>query len=569
MALDFVSFAAWRRAALAIYHLSVKAVSRSAGRSATAAAAYRTATRINCAREGRVHDYARRSGVAHAEIIVPDAATWAQDRSALWNAAEAAEKRSNATVAREYELALPEELSAQGRVALARAFGRELTERYGVGVDIAIHAPSRKGDQRNWHAHVLTTTRVVAAEGLGKKTRVLDDQKTGPAQVSALREVWADLTNRFLEQEQQTARVDHRSLEAQRVEQLERAAAFTQAGAARAAQEAELSATALDRTPQMHVGVAATGMERKAEAAAIEAGEAYEPVTDLGAMRAAAQAQKAERVRLVDQAREALARLHQLWDRVEALWGRAEAAWSRTVERFGPAAVASAFAAARAYPAERRAEAARGTAQDGPTLGGFMPPRKAGVDRESIPAATLTPKSPEAARRRAAALSEDSPPAGPAREAPPQAPSPAAPVPDPLAEALALARTILTPTSASPSHKPAPERTGAQASRRPEASAPAPTASSGPATLDAARRDFVGRRELARAREMFAADQTARRQALEEARLAAEAQERARREAQERADAEAAAERARQKQEHDAEQARRRAQRDRGPDFGM
>lgn len=553
---------------MAIYHLSVKAVSRSAGRSATAAAAYRTATRIDCAREGRVHDYGRRSGVAHAEIIVPDEATWAQDRSALWNAAEAAEKRSNATVAREYELALPEELSARGRVALARAFGRELTQRYGVAADIAIHAPGRQGDQRNWHAHVLTTTRVVEAEGLGKKTRVLDDQKTGPAQVSALREVWADLTNRFLEQEQQTARVDHRSLEAQRAEQLELSAAFTKAGQTRAAEEAELSAAALDREPQVHVGVAATGMERKAEAAAIEAGEVYEPVTDLGAMRAAADAQKVERVRLVDQAREALARLHQLWDRVETLWGRAEAAWSRTVERFGPAAMASVFAAARARPAERRAEAERGTAQDGPTLGGFTPPRKAAVDRAPIPAATLNPKNPEAARRRAATLSEASPPAGPAREAPPQAPSPAAAASDPLAEALALARTILTP-SAAPSHKPAPARAGAQASRRAEAPAPAPTASSGPATPDAARRDFVGRRELARAREMFAADQAARRQALEEARLAAEAQERALREAQERAEAEAAAERTRQKQEHDAEQARQRAQRDRGPDFGM
>ena len=563
MALDPVSLAAWRRTALAIYHLSVKAVSRSAGRSATAAAAYRTATRIDCAREGRVHDYARRSGVAHAEIIVPDTATWAQDRSALWNAAEAAEKRSNATVAREYELALPGELSTRGRVALARAFGQELTTRYGVAADLAIHAPGRQGDQRNWHAHVLTTTRVVEAEGLGKKTRVLDDQKTGPAQVSALREVWADLTNRFLEQEQQTARVDHRSLEAQRTEQLERAAAFTKAGQARAAKEAELSAAALDRAPQVHVGVAATGMERKAEAAAIEAGEVYEPVTDLGAMRAAAEAQKVERIRLVNRAREALARLHQLWDRVETLWGRAEAAWSRTLERFGPAAVASAFAAARAHPAERRAEAEPGTAQDGPTLGGFTPPRKAAVDRVPIPAAT-----PEAARRRAAALLGASPPAGPARQAPPQAPSPAAPAPDPLAEALALARKILT-TSASPSHKPAPKRAGAQASRRSEAPAPALTASPGPATLDAARRDFVGQRDLARAREMFAADQAARRQALEEARLAAEAQERARQEAQERADAEAAAERARQKQEHDAEQARQRAQRDRGPDFGM
>jgi hypothetical protein len=335
---------------LALYHLRVKAVSRSAGRSATAAAAYRAGARIECAREGRVHDYARRSGVAHAEIIVPDGSVWAQDRSALWNAAEAAEARRNATVAREYELALPEELSAQGRVALARAFGRELTQRYGVGVDIAIHAPSRKGDERNWHAHVLTTTRTVAAEGLGKKTRILDDQKTGPAQVLELRATWAELTNRALEAERHAARVDHRSLAAQREEKLEIASEHETQGEARSAALARLEAAALDRAPEAHVGVAATGMERKAEAAAIEAGEVYEPVTDLGAMRAAAQAERRERMRLVDQALEALRSLHAFWERVETLWDRAETAWSRTVERFGPKVVAY----ARAWMQERR-----------------------------------------------------------------------------------------------------------------------------------------------------------------------------------------------------------------------
>ncbi|HMK91288.1 MAG TPA: MobQ family relaxase, partial [Methylocystis sp.] len=201
---------------MAIYHLRVKPVARSAGRSATAASAYRAGVAISCEREGRLHDYTRKQGIAHTEIIVPPDAAWASDRSALWNAAERAEKRINSTVAREYELALPAELSARARVELVRAFGEALRDRYGVAVDIAIHAPHREGDQRNWHAHVLTTTRKAEAEGLGAKTRILDDQKTGPAQVKELRAVWAELSNRHLEQEGRDERVDHRSLEAMR-----------------------------------------------------------------------------------------------------------------------------------------------------------------------------------------------------------------------------------------------------------------------------------------------------------------------------------------------------------------
>jgi hypothetical protein len=91
---------------MAIYHLSVKPVSRSSGRSATAAA-----ERIEDQRTGETHDYARNGGVESADIILPDhAPTWASDRAALWNAAELAEKRKDACVAREYEVALPSEL---------------------------------------------------------------------------------------------------------------------------------------------------------------------------------------------------------------------------------------------------------------------------------------------------------------------------------------------------------------------------------------------------------------------------------------------------------------------------
>ena len=94
---------------MASYHLSVKTVSRATGRSAPAAAAYRTASRIENERDGMTHDYTRRSGVETSFIVAPTGAAWAEDRSALWNAVEAAEKRKDAKVAREYELALPHE----------------------------------------------------------------------------------------------------------------------------------------------------------------------------------------------------------------------------------------------------------------------------------------------------------------------------------------------------------------------------------------------------------------------------------------------------------------------------
>ncbi len=196
---------------MASYHLAVKSVSRATGRSAPAASAYRTATRIENQRDGLVHDYTRRSGVEDAFLVLPEGAAWAKDRSALWNAAEAAEKRKDAKVAREYELALPHELDAAQRRALAHGFGQAVVERFGVAADIAIHAAHPEGDQRNWHAHVLTTTRVVTAQGMGAKTRELDVIQTAGPAVEALRELWAVQVNQALERAQVSERVEHRS----------------------------------------------------------------------------------------------------------------------------------------------------------------------------------------------------------------------------------------------------------------------------------------------------------------------------------------------------------------------
>src|SRR3546814_15046289 len=133
---------------MASFHLAVKAIGRSAGRSATAAAAYRAGVEITDERTGLVHDYTRKQGVEHSELmLLTDAPEWAADRARLWNAAELAETCKNATVARAYALALPVELSDDGRRELGLGLARELNEPHGVAGDVSIQAPGREGHQ--------------------------------------------------------------------------------------------------------------------------------------------------------------------------------------------------------------------------------------------------------------------------------------------------------------------------------------------------------------------------------------------------------------------------------------
>ena len=319
---------------MAIYHLSVKTVSRSTGRSAVAAAAYRAGERLTNQLDGAAHDYSRRRGVDldATTLLLPDGAGdvgrrlagrgCTAERERLWNAAEAAERRVNSTVAREYELALPAELDARGRGRLAVAFAAELVRRYGVAADVAIHAPSRDGDQRNWHAHVLTTTRAVAADGsLGAKTRVLDDRKTGPAEVEALRALWARQVNQMLSWAQAEARVDHRS-------------------------HARLGLATL---PGIHLGATATAMERREERACVERDggpDVPAPATDRGRRQAeVAAANRAEVARLA-QAAEAAAAAAEAAARAER----------ERVERKRQAAAARAEAEMAAEAARRAVE---------------------------------------------------------------------------------------------------------------------------------------------------------------------------------------------------------------------
>lgn len=230
---------------MAIYHLAMKPISRGGGRSAVAAAAYRSAERLTNERDGLTHDFRHRRGVEHSEIILPKGAEadFARDRSRLWNEAEAAEKRKDSRVAREIEVALPHELDVDERLALAREFAQGLADRYGVVVDLAVHSPHGGTDVRNHHAHLLLTTRKVEEDGLGEKSEFeLENKKLAalgrPTSHDQLRDVradWEERANRHLGGLGQDIRIDHRSHQARGIE----------------------------IEPTSHMGVHATQMERR------------------------------------------------------------------------------------------------------------------------------------------------------------------------------------------------------------------------------------------------------------------------------------------------------------------
>ncbi|MGR9215178.1 Ti-type conjugative transfer relaxase TraA (plasmid) [Rhizobium leguminosarum] len=206
---------------MAIYHFSMKPVARSGGRSAVASAAYRAAERLTNERDGLTHDFSNRKGVEHAEIVLParSSAYWAMKRSALWNAAERAEKRSDARIAREFEIALPHELTPDQRLVLTRAFAESLANRYGAAVDFAIHRPGEGSDIRNSHAHLMMTTREVRESGLGDKTLLERENRwllanhlpPSQLQLKELRQAWEHLANRHLAMAGHDIRIDHRS----------------------------------------------------------------------------------------------------------------------------------------------------------------------------------------------------------------------------------------------------------------------------------------------------------------------------------------------------------------------
>ena len=220
---------------MAIYHYSMKVIKRSAGRSSTAAAAYRAGLDITDERTGEVHRYANRGGVLdHAILTPPRAPDWAKEAGSLWNAVEGKENRKDAQLARENVVALPHELSLEQNRALLHGFVQEAYIKRGMAAQVDIHQHSVDGDSRNIHAHIMLTMRGMSRNGWKeKKARVWNERET----LKEWRALWAAHVNRALEQAHVKDRVSEKS--------------FKDLG--------------LDKQPSKHLGPEATEMERRGE----------------------------------------------------------------------------------------------------------------------------------------------------------------------------------------------------------------------------------------------------------------------------------------------------------------
>lgn len=252
---------------MASYHFSAKIVGRSDGRSAVAAAAYRSGSMIERAETGDMQDYRRKGGVVSVDLLTPDhAPVWARDRSQLWNGVEAVETRKNSQLAREFELALPNELSASQARALVIGWARRELISRGMVADVCVHDPEPvPGKGRNCHAHVLCTVRGFDGDDWARtKNRTWNDK----ALLEHWRESWAEAQNAALQAAGCVDRVDHRSLADQRQ------AALDVGDPARA--------DAFDRPSEPRLGVAASAIEDRARRAANRIGEEYQPVTPRG-----------------------------------------------------------------------------------------------------------------------------------------------------------------------------------------------------------------------------------------------------------------------------------------------
>ena len=255
---------------MAIYHLSAKIISRSSGRSAVAAAAYRSAELMHDHRQGLDHDYSNRGGVLSTEILLPENAPgWMSDRSQLWNAVEKIERRKDAQLSREIVVALPHELNDDARHDLVRSFVQEQFVSRGMVADVAVHSPGSEGDERNHHAHIMLTTRGIEGDGFGKKAR----EWNATATLEDWRESWADAVNERLERSGHDQKIDHRSLSDQREEAQALQADALERGDLNAARHHELEAMALNRDPLPDIGWKAWSMERRGERT--EVGDAW------------------------------------------------------------------------------------------------------------------------------------------------------------------------------------------------------------------------------------------------------------------------------------------------------
>lgn len=213
---------------MAIYHFSAQVASRSAGRSAVAMAAYRSGQRLEDERTGEMKFY-RRASKPQTEIMAPvHSPEWIHDRNRLWNEVEKVEKRKDAQLCREINVALPKEFSTEMQTKMLRAFCQREFVDHGMIADVAIH----RDDVNNPHAHIMLTMREVSPEGFGLKVREWNDRGL----IEQWRENWAKDVNRIFEKANRSERIDHRSLEAQGIK---------------------------DRVPTIHEGPTVRDMERK------------------------------------------------------------------------------------------------------------------------------------------------------------------------------------------------------------------------------------------------------------------------------------------------------------------
>ena len=206
---------------MAIYHFSVKNISRAQGRSAVACAAYRSGEKLIDERQGKEQDYTKKTGVEFTKIYAPiGTKTELLDRGQLWNAVEKTERRKDANLAREFEIALPQELNKAEREKLVDELCNKIVERHNVIVDAAIHAPHTDSgsDERNYHAHIMFTGRQIDLETgdfAAKKNRDFNKENSSET-VQKWREDFADMTNAHLMRAGHLfSSVDHRSYAAQ------------------------------------------------------------------------------------------------------------------------------------------------------------------------------------------------------------------------------------------------------------------------------------------------------------------------------------------------------------------
>ena len=219
---------------MASFLCQVQTIQRSLGRSAVAAAAYRATTHLQDHRLAMEFDFSKKDRAEHTEVMLPEGAPAAYaDRETLWNAAEASERRKDAVPAQEILLALPHELDVEKRRQLVRDFVQEHVVAKGMIADIAMHRPGKEGDQRNFHAHVLVTTRHVDGAGFGKKNREWNHASFVPR----LRSAWSETQNAHLKR--------HLGPDAPQVSHL------------------SLADRGIDRAPTVHLGPTASAMERK------------------------------------------------------------------------------------------------------------------------------------------------------------------------------------------------------------------------------------------------------------------------------------------------------------------